>query len=131
MDSPSASNCLFRNPCTADLPLFASLMTRVPHSIGIPSYTLSILSIREQAVKMPVQINLKVSSIGQHCVPRKRRALRRERGLSRGSSTGPVRRCEFPGIGGGVIPLYRRSHGEVSCTQDDFVAEIRANGAAC
>ena len=48
-----------------------------------------------------------------------------------GSRTAPLTGREIRGYVGGVIPVYRRSHGEASCSSGGSVAEIGVSGVSC
>ena len=48
-----------------------------------------------------------------------------------GSRTAPLTGREIRGSVGGVIPVYRRSHGEASCSSVGSVAEIEVNAPVC
>ena len=54
-----------------------------------------------------------------------------DRGCVRGCAQALLRRSAVRRAGGGVPPVYRRSIGTASCTQDEFVAEIEAVGVVC
>ena len=59
------------------------------------------------------------------------RCVRRNRGRDRGRVEAPLRRSAIRRDVDGVLPVYRRSIGTASGTQDEFVAEIKADGVAC
>ena len=50
---------------------------------------------------------------------------------TRARTQAPLTGQEIRGEVGGVLPVYRRSHGAAGCRSGDSLAEIGVNGAAC